>query len=319
MYVPLIQPRVNSHVNSPQNKKMKQLLTLTLTIFLGNSLLAQQTPNTETELNSEPQILHQGTISNDLPQWNNYFNRKLSIGIFTILEEGKSKIIYYPYVNGQFLEGTLFPFDDAFSYSDPWINAEGDYMLMQANIDNDGKASEQFRICESKYVDGKWTQPKPLRSTYNMDGNAGSPSISKNGNLYFNALNENGDYDIFVLEEGNEKASALPKQINSKYFEGDFYIDSEEGFIVFSSIDRNNSKGNSDLYISFNEDGEWTPAISLGDKINTPAEEFSPYVSTDRRQLVFTSDRFQSRGFIPTYNHFIVDIDLEQIRKIFGE
>lgn len=292
------------------------ILVLLVSFWFGTKA---QTPDPLVEPDAQPIVLHPGTISNDLPQWNNYFNRKLSIGLFTILVDGKSKIICYPYVNEVFLEGELMPFDDQFSYSDPWINLEGDYMLMQANIGLDGKPSKKFSICESKIVNGNWTQPKPLASVYNQNGNAGSPSLTENGNLYFNAMNSSNGYDIFMLEKGKSKPVALPEQINSKYFEGDFYIDSQEQFIVFSSIDRDDSKGNSDLYIAFKENGRWTKAVALFDGINTSAEEFSPYISMDRSKLVFTSNRNQSNGFIPTYNHFIIDIDLDTIRRSFSD
>lgn len=292
------------------------LLVFLVSIWFG---INAQTPDQLMEPDTEPTVLHPGTISNDLPQWNNYFNRKLSIGLFTILVDGKSKIICYPYVDEVFLEGELMPFDDQFNYSDPWINLEGDYMLMQANIGLDGKPTKNFNICESKRVKGQWTQPKPLASVYSQKGNAGSPSLTENGNLYFNAMNSSNGYDIFILEKGKSQPIALPEQINSKYFEGDFYIDSKEQFIVFSSIDRDDSKGNSDLYIAFKENGRWTKAVALFEGINTSAEEFSPYISMDRSKLVFTSNRNQGNGFIPTYNHFIIDIDLDNIRRSFSD
>lgn len=297
---------------------MKYLFSLTLLVITFSVSLAQA-PGLEETSDAQPRVLHPGTISNDLPQWNNYFNRKLSIGLFTILVDGKSRIIYYPYVNEQFLEGEIFPFDDQFNYSDPWMNMEGDYMLMQANIGMDGKPSKQYHICESKNIDGEWTQPQPIKSIYGQKGNVGSPSLANNGNLYFNALNNGNGYDIFVLEKGKNKAVPLPNQINSRYLEGDFYIDADEKFIVFSSVDRDDSQGNSDLYIAFNEDGKWTNAVALCEGINTPAEEFSPYISLDRRSLVFTSNRNQGRGFLPTYNHYIIEIDLDTIRRTFSD
>ena len=88
---------------------------------------------------------------------------------------------------------------------------------------------------------------------------------------------------------------------------------------MFSSADRPDGQGSTDLYISFNENGRWTKAVSLGNRINTAAEEFSPYVSMDRRFLVFTSNRNYPDGLIPSYNHFIVEIDLDRIKQHFGD
>lgn len=271
------------------------------------------------KVKDEPRVLHPGTFSNDLPQWNNFFNRKLSIGLCTILIDGRSKIIVYPYVNEKFEEGFLLPFDNKFDYSDPWINLEGDYMLLQANIGADGTPSKDFGIFESIYENGQWTQPRPLNEINKLSGNEGSPSLSNSGNLYFNAQNGANGYDIFVLKKAESKPIALPESINSKYFEGDFYVDRDEEFIVFSSSDRPDGKGESDIYISFFQDGKWTQAKAFESGINTDADEFSPYISMDKTKLIFTSNRLNPYGLIPTYNHFIIEIDLESIRNYIGD
>ena len=294
---------------------MKYIMTLFFALSLLNS------PSNEryniANQDTEPTLLHPGTISQDLPQWNNYFNRKLSIGLFTQLKGNTTRIIYYPYVNGQFLEGEYLPFDPQFNYSDPWINLEGDYMLMQADIDQNGGKSQQFNICESFYTEKGWTQPRPIKALANVNGNEGSPSLTKNGDLYFNAKNDEGDFDIFVLKKGAKEPEVLPQAINSNYYEGDFYIDGEEQFIIFSSAGRSNSQGDSDLYISFKEKGEWTDSVPLNKGINSEAEDFSPYVSMDRTKLIFTSNRLNSTSLRPSYNHFIVDINLNEMKKFY--
>ena len=190
---------------------------------------------------NNPEILFEGTLSNDLPQWNNYFNRRKMFGLFTQMEGSSSRIIKYNYRNDNFQEGVFLPFDEKFNYSDPWINKEGDYMLLQANIGLSGIVSDQFKICESFLTDQGWTQPTPIPELVNHKSNEGSPSLAKNGNLYFNALNENGDYDIFVLRNGRDKPETLSKNINSGNYEGDFFMDDKEQFIVFSSANRNDS------------------------------------------------------------------------------
>lgn len=299
-------------------KIFKVITLLFLVLVIATQTFAQNTVivNDQSE---KPRVLHPGTLSNDMPQWNNYFNRKLSIGLCTQLVDGTSRIIVYPYVNEQFEEGSFLPFDIKFNYSDPWINLEGDYMLLQANIGADGEPSEEFGICESKFIEGEWTQPKPLYNINKLPGNEGSPTLDSQGNLYFNAQNGNSGYDIFVLKKGETQPVALPAAINSKYFEGDFYVDKDQQFIVFSSSDRPDSKGETDIYISFNQNGEWTTAKAFGNEINTDAEEFSPYISMDRTKLIFTSNRNNPFGLVPSYNHFIIEINLEQIKRHFTD
>lgn len=81
-----------------------------------------------------PKILSPGMVSNNQSQWNNYFNTKDSIGFFTKWEEGRSRIMTYPYVNDTFRSPKAMPFDERFNYADPWISVDGKHMMFQANI-----------------------------------------------------------------------------------------------------------------------------------------------------------------------------------------
>lgn len=289
---------------------------ITALLIISYFLALPVTSSDYYKTSNNPEILFEGTLSNDLPQWNNYFNRRKMFGLFTQMEGSSSRIIKYDYRNDDFQEGVFLPFDEKFNYSDPWINKEGDYMLLQANIGLSGIVSDQFKICETFLTDQGWTQPTPIPELVNHNSNEGSPSLAKNGNLYFNALNENGDYDIFVLRNGNDEPEALSKNINSGNYEGDFFMDDKEQFIVFSSANRNDSQGGSDLYISFNIETGWTPAIPLNKGINTNGEDFSPYITNDRKQLIFTSNRNNSMSLRPSFNHYIIDFDILEIKYL---
>jgi Tol biopolymer transport system component len=55
--------------------------------------------------------------------------------------------------------------------------------------------------------------------------------------------------------------------------------------------------GNSDIWISYHQGGEWTTPINVGSSVNTPAREYSPRLTPDGKWLIFASER----GF-PTEN-----------------
>lgn len=62
--------------------------------------------------------------------------------------------------------------------------------------------------------------------------------------------------------------------------------------LLFGSINRPDGFGASDLYVSFlNDNGSWSEAINLGEKINTAANERFPSLSPDGRYLFFVSNR----------------------------
>ena len=54
---------------------------------------------------------------------------------------------------------------------------------------------------------------------------------------------------------------------------------------------RPEGRGGFDLYFTYNRGGRWTRPENLGDKINSPANEYSPSVSPDGRYFFWTSTR----------------------------
>ncbi len=278
---------------------MKLLLSV-----LSLSLLLSSVPYYWSAPENNPQLLFEGSLSDNLPQWNNYFNRKNRFGLFTQMDGSASRIIRYDYANDTFQEGQFLPFD-------------GDYMLVQSNISALGDPQDEFKICESFLTNDGWTQPAPIPELVDNNKNEGSPSLVLSGNLYFNALSESGDYDIFVLKNGSDKPEALSRNINSTTFEGDFFIDDKEQFIVFSSANRLDSQGGTDLYISFKTEKGWTPALALDKGINTEGEDFSPYITNDRKQLIFTSNRNNTTTLRPSYNHYIIDFDIQELKSLY--
>ena len=49
--------------------------------------------------------------------------------------------------------------------------------------------------------------------------------------------------------------------------------------------------GGGDLYISRKVNGSWSPAENLGEKINSDALDYCPFLSNDGQLLYFTSER----------------------------
>jgi hypothetical protein len=54
---------------------------------------------------------------------------------------------------------------------------------------------------------------------------------------------------------------------------------------------RPEGKGRSDLYLSYQRNGQWTAPLNLGDKVNSDAAEYSPKVSPDGKYFFWTSGR----------------------------
>lgn len=72
---------------------------------------------------------------------------------------------------------------------------------------------------------------------------------------------------------------------------------SQDGQHMFISLKRNDSSGKNDLYVSIKVGKNlWSKPQKLGDNINTPYNESSPYISPDKKLLIFSSDRPGGEG-----------------------
>lgn len=66
---------------------------------------------------------------------------------------------------------------------------------------------------------------------------------------------------------------------------------------LLMSVQRDDSQGDRDLYVTFmKDDSVWTEPMNLGKVINTAAEESSPFLSIDDKTLFFSSNGFSGFG-----------------------
>jgi len=131
----------------------------------------------------------------------------------------------------------------------------------------------------------------------NSDKSALGPSVSRNGTVYFYSFNMDGGFgsvDIYrsrLTREGYENPENLGASINTEFMDTLPYIAPDESCLLFSSM-RPDGYGDFDLYVSYrNEDGTWTKAKNLGEKINSSARESTSVVSPDGKYLFFMSRR----------------------------
>lgn len=66
---------------------------------------------------------------------------------------------------------------------------------------------------------------------------------------------------------------------------------------MIMSVERDDSYGDRDLYVSFmQDDSVWTEPLSLGKVVNTASEESAPFLATDDKTLYFSSKGFSGYG-----------------------
>lgn len=181
---------------------------------------------------------------------------------------------------------------------EPFYALDGNTLYFASNrpISVDSEPDD-FNIWFVKRTAKGWSQAEPLPSTINTQFDEFYPSLSRNNNLYFTAVRENGigEEDIFVskcVDGIYLNSEPLDTNINSATYEFNAYISPDEDILVFSSYGRADDLGGGDLYFSKKDTaGNWLPAKNMGNAINSPQLDFCPFIDAERNNFYFTSER----------------------------
>lgn len=198
-----------------------------------------------------------------------------------------------------------------------------DYKIDYTKVPSSG--GEDIFISENK--DGIWSDARPFNLLNTNSHEAITCSDRKNhyvvcGN-YSEKLgpkrNTNGaeTTDLFEVSVNDSKVQInhYPEPLNSIYTEADGILLNHGKVMIFVS-DRpghvgsyhkkgwrwnDNTWGNTDVYVSFCNDGYWSVPKSLGQPVNTTGAERSPWLSDDRLTLYLSSNGYESTQDLNIY------------------
>jgi len=176
-------------------------------------------------------------------------------------------------------------------------------------------------IWYSQRVNGVYTEAKPFNNL-NDNNHQAVVGLSNNKLLVYGIYEEaykvdasgtgSGMYngDIFQFNMKTNKLEHLGQPVNSIFFESDGYVTEDENTLLFVT-DRNPLNGpykqkgwkynesfwgNTDIWVSERVDDYWSEPINLGDIINTEFGERTPYLSSDKKKLYFSSNGHKGYG-----------------------
>jgi outer membrane protein OmpA-like peptidoglycan-associated protein len=143
-----------------------------------------------------------------------------------------------------------------------------------------------------------WGNITKLGAAVNLKYHDAAGSISPDGKELYLYYEYSGG-NIYRSTRSNEYWSEpvpLGNEINSVFWETSASISADGNTLYFAS-ERPGGLGGLDIYRSERgKDGEWMPAVNLGDKINTPYNEDSPYITPDGSRLYFGSSGHPGMG-----------------------
>jgi OmpA-OmpF porin, OOP family len=189
------------------------------------------------------------------------------------------------------------------------------YFSRRNHPENIGGAADKEDIWFSELDEtGNWQKAKNMGAQFN---NAGPNFVSA-----VNAATPDGKSVVMVLgnqygDDGKMMAGvSISDNINGKWskpkalvIKNDYnYNDRANYFMInnrqvlLMSIEREDSRGSRDLYVSFQKpDSTWSEPANLGDDINTASEESAPFMASDNETLYFASSGFSGFGGADLY------------------
>ncbi len=99
-------------------------------------------------------------------------------------------------------------------------------------------------------------------------------------------------------EEGNWSSVEEQKIKKSGIYTNDVdYHITSDGKILFIAVEKKNSNGGRDIYVSFGDaNNKWGEPENLGNVINTPEDEYAPFFSDEENALYFSSRGHEGMG-----------------------
>ncbi|MGA2298322.1 MAG: OmpA family protein [FCB group bacterium] len=186
----------------------------------------------------------------------------------------------------------------------PVLTLDGKYLYFDRkwHPENIGGVNDQDDIWYSvNQGNGNWSVPINIKSPLNTKGSDVLFSITPDGTTaliysnYMATLKEKKSGFLFSSHLDSTIWSK-PVPLNIEKFYNDslhFYasLSCDKKIIIFS-INRIDSYGGLDLYVSFFNDSTniWSEPLNLGNTINSKGSEESPFLAYDNRTLYFSSD-----------------------------
>lgn len=176
------------------------------------------------------------------------------------------------------------------------------YFIRKGHPENIGGDADDIWFSTLDEESKNWSAAKNIGPPLNIPGYNYMNSISPDGNRIFLAGQyEHGGEEELYFAQRTSNGWSEPKRI----IIDDYYNDAEyksfclgvDGKTMLLSLQREDSRGMKDLYVSFlQNNGTWSAPKSLGSAINTAGDEVTPFLAADGKTLYFSSNGHRGYG-----------------------
>ncbi len=162
-------------------------------------------------------------------------------------------------------------------------------------------------VFRTKLDKGVWLPADRLGGSVNSEGHDVIFSFDDVGATIFYGISKYKNFDYnniyskpFKQEVAGDIPFKFPMEVNSGESDAGAYFYNDT-IVIFSS-DRAGGFGGKDLYISFkNRKGKWIKAINLGNTINSPYDDITPFLGNDGKTLYYSSNNINGMGGFDIY------------------
>lgn len=186
------------------------------------------------------------------------------------------------------------------------------YFTRQYHPENVGGVEDSEDIWFSKLDEktGMWLPAENIGPPLNTAGpNFVSTIIQKDNDellLLGNQYGKNGKMYAGVSmtkKSGDSWTTPENLSITNDYnysVKSDYYMNTKADALLMA-VERDDTFGDRDLYVSFKSGNSWTEPLNLGAGINTISEERAPFLSADSKKLYFSSAGYSGYGGSDVY------------------
>jgi len=256
---------------------------------------------------AEPKLFAPGIVSTGM------YERDLAITpdgdeiYFSVATGGYAAIVCVRLVDGRWTEPQIAPFSGRYLDMEPCLAPDGSRLMFLSNRPREGE--EEVRGWQNQHIwavdrtaEG-WSEPYDVGEPVNSDRhNSFFPSLAADGTLYFTINGEEINAHLVrsrLVDGRYTEPEDLGPQVNAFDDVFNAYVSPDQSFIILIADGGEDSVGGYDYYVTFStEDGTWTDPVNLGETVNTPDNETSPYVTPDGKYFFFAkSVRTSPEGY----------------------
>jgi outer membrane protein OmpA-like peptidoglycan-associated protein len=187
----------------------------------------------------------------------------------------------------------------------PVISSDGKTLFYTRNyLSVFGKGKDQDVWYSVQDKNGNWVKSKSIGYPINNNEKNAIFSVSADGKeiLLLNKYNKDGKLSPGISRSYLTRSGwAYPEEIKIEDYYNDSpnaeYAISPDGMVMVMSIQRKNTTGKRDLYVSFKkEKNTWSKPINMGRQINTIEHDVTPFIAADGKTLYFSTQGFPGYG-----------------------